>query len=326
MALFRTLSLTQVNEIMADYDLPPALACAPIAVGTINTNVRVQTADGLRFLRINEGKSLDDVRREAAIVSHLAARGVPTPAPLRARDGQPFTRWQGQLVSLFPWLPGRTLSRADLLPAHAGEVGRALAALHLAGADYPDHSPGRYEPAEIDRRFAAIAVQASIARNDLQDAVAALGPELAALHADRHPDLPMGVIHADLFIDNVMYEGDVLGALIDFEQAAWGRLAYDLAVTTLAFGYGRDDFRPEIVTALLAGYASVRRPTAAERAAFPAELRFAACRFAVTRITDVYLRRSEGAAPGKDYRRYLARLQTVKARLASGPDPILTLP
>jgi homoserine kinase type II len=325
MALFRTLSLPEVNEILADYALPPAVACAPIAVGTINTNVRVQTTDGLRFLRINEGKSLEDVRREAAIVSHLAARGVPTPAPLRASDGQPFTRWQGQLVSLFPWLPGRTLSRADLLPAHASEVGRALAALHLAGADYPDRSAGRYEPVEIDRRLATIAALATT-RGDLQDAVKVLQPELVALHADRHPDLPMGIIHADLFIDNVMYEGERLGALIDFEQAAWGRLAYDLAVTTLAFGYGRDDFRPEIVTALLSAYAAVRSPTDAERAAFPAELRFAACRFAVTRITDVYLRRSEGAAPGKDYRRYLARLQTVKARLAGGPDPILTLP
>jgi homoserine kinase type II len=326
MALFRSLSLAEVNEILADYELPPAVACAPIAVGTINTNVRVQTADGLRFLRINEGKSLEDVRREAAIVSHLAARGVPTPAPLRARDGQPFTRWRGQLVSLFPWLPGRTLSRADLVPAHAAEVGRALAALHLAGADYPDHSPGRYEPAEIDRRLATVAALATAARSDLQDAIKILGPELAALPADRHRDLPMGIIHADLFIDNVMYEGDGLAALIDFEQAAWGRLTYDLAVTTLAFGYGRDDFRPEIVTALLAAYAAVRSPTAAERAAFPAELRFAACRFAVTRITDVYLRRSEGAAPGKDYRRYLARLQTIKTLLAAGPDPILTLP
>ncbi|HEY2903743.1 MAG TPA: phosphotransferase, partial [Polyangia bacterium] len=149
-------------------------------------------------------------------------------------------------------------------------------------------------------------------------------PELAVLHAERHRELPSGLIHGDLFIDNVMYEDTTLSALIDFEQAAWGRYIYDLAVTTLAFAYGRDDFRPEMVAALFAGYVAVRAPTVAERAAFGAELRFAACRFAVTRITDVHLRRTEGAAPGKDYRRYLARLGSVKARLAAA-DPLLAL-
>jgi homoserine kinase type II len=323
MALFRTLIDDDVNQILRAFGAPPVVAHAPIAVGTINTNVRVDTTQGRLFLRINEGKSLDDVQREAAIVAHLAQRGVPTPAPLRATDGQPFARWQGQLVSLFPWLSGRTLTRAELAPSHARAVGGALAALHLAGADYADRRPGRYEPPEIDRRLATVA---AARRADLADAVAILGPELAALKHERRADLPSGLIHGDLFIDNVMYDGPALSALIDFEQAAWGRLAYDLAVTVLAFGYGRDDFRPEIVAALFAGYTAVRSPSPEERAAFAAELRFAACRFAVTRITDVHLRRREGAAPGKDYRRYLARLASVKSHLARTDDPLLTLP
>jgi homoserine kinase type II len=322
MASFRQLSTVDVNDILRLFGAPATIAHAAIAAGTINTNVRIDTAAGRLFLRVNEGKSLDDVAREAAIVSYLAARGVPTPAPLSATDGAPFARWQGQLVSLFPWLPGRTLTRADVTPAHAHAVGRALAALHLAGADYPDRRAGRYEPLEIDRRLQTIT---AAGRADLAQAVAVLQPELVALHADRHRELPEGLIHADLFIDNVMYEDATLSALIDFEQAAWGRLIYDLAVTTLAFGFDRDDFRPETVAALFAGYVAVRPPTAAERAAFGAELRFAACRFAVTRITDVHLRRAEGAAPGKDYRRYLARLASVKAKLAAA-DPLFVIP
>jgi homoserine kinase type II len=323
MALFRTLIDDDVDQILRAFGAPPVVAHAPIAVGTINTNVRVDTAQGRLFLRVNEGKSLDDVQREAAIVSYLAQRGVPTPAPMLATDGQPFARWQGQLVSLFPWLPGRTLTRAELTPSHARAVGGALAAMHLAGADYADRRPGRYEPPEIDRRLATIAASG---RADLNDAVAILGPELAALKRERRADLPSGLVHGDLFIDNVMYEGQALSALIDFEQAAWGRLAYDLAVTVLAFGYGRDDFRPEVVAALFAGYTAVRSPLPEERAAFAAELRFAACRFAVTRITDVHLRRTEGAAPGKDYRRYLARLASVKDHFARADDPLLTFP
>src|SRR5262249_32593905 len=119
-------------------------------------------------------------------------------------------------------------------------------------------------------------------------------------------------------IDNVMFDGDGrLAALIDFEQASWGRLAYDLALTTLAFGFGRDDFRPDIVRALIDAYVAARAVTAPERAGFGAELRFAARRFAITRITDVHLKREAGAAPGKDFRRYLARLDSVRSHLAA---------
>ena len=325
MALFRTLTAGDVDEILRGFDLPAATAHAPIPVGTINTNVRVETAGGRFFLRVNEGKADDDVEREAAIVAHLAGRGVPTPAPLRAGDGAPYLRWQGQLVSLFPWVDGRTLSRAELTADHAHAVGRALASMHAAGTEFPDRRSGRYEPHEIDRRLGAIA---ELQRPELADAVATLEPELGALRVERRPNLPEGLIHGDLFVDNVMFavaDQPVLRALIDFEQAAWGRLSYDLAVTTLAFGYGRDDFRPEIVAALFDGYTGVRAPTFDERLAFGAELRFAACRFAVTRITDVHLRRAEGAAPGKDFRRYLARLASVKAHLAR-QSSLLSLP
>jgi homoserine kinase type II len=136
----------------------------------------------------------------------------------------------------------------------------------------------------------------------------------------------MGIIHGDLFIDNVLYdEGGALTALLDFEQASWGRLAYDLAVTTLAFGYGRDDFRPEIVRALIGAYVAARPVTDGERAAFGAELRFVACRFAVTRITDVHLKRDAGAPPGKDFNRYLARLASLRDHLAAA-DGLFELP
>lgn len=325
MGTFRELSSADVQEILAAFGQPAYRAHSPISAGTINTNFAVDTSDGRRFLRVNEGKAREDVEREAAIVAHAAARGVPTPPPFVARSGTPFLFWRDVHVSLFPWLPGRTLGRLDVGPGHARQLGAALARLHLAGVDFPDRRPGRYEPNEIQRRFQRI-------RQDvggdpaLAAAVEVLGPELAAVAAERAAPVPMGLIHADLFIDNVLYDdAGGLVALLDFEQASWGRLPYDLAVSTLAFGYGRDDFRPDVTRALLEGYAEVRRPSEDERAVFGAELRFAACRFAVTRITDVYLRRGQGAPGGKDFRRYLQRLASVKARLAAG-DGLLTLP
>jgi len=325
MASFRSLSPDDVDAILRAFGAPAYRSHRAIAVGTINTNLRVETADGPRFLRVNEGKSEEDVAREAAIVVHAAGRGVPTPAPARAPDGRPYVRFSDAFVSLFPWLPGRTLARAEVDPAHARQVGAALARLHLAGAGLPDQRAGRYEPAEIDRRLAVVTAAAAT-HPELQPAVAVLAPELAALHRERHADLPLGLIHGDLFIDNVLFDPTTadLIALLDFEQASWGRFAYDLAVTLLAFAFGQDDFRPEMVRALIDGYAGVRSPTASERAALGPELRFAACRFAVTRITDVHLRRGEGAPPGKNYTRYLDRLAQTKRHLVAA-DRVLEL-
>ncbi len=232
----------------------------------------------------------------------------------------------GRLRVPVPLASGRTLARAEVRPGHARQVGAALGRLHLASDGFADQRPGRYEPPEIDRRLGALAAVVAT-RPELHAALATLVPELEALHRERQPDLPRGIIHGDLFIDNVLFDAppapvsvtgaEPLVALLDFEQASWGRFAYDLAVTLLAFAFGRDDFRADVVRALVDGYAGVRAPTAAERAALGPELRFAACRFAVTRITDVHLRRAEGAAPGKDFNRYLARLAQVKRHLAA---------
>jgi homoserine kinase type II len=324
MGTFRSLSPEEVRAILAGFGLGDYVGHRPIVAGTVNTNIAVETAARPLFLRINEGKSLDDVEREGAIVAHIAARGVPTPVPLRTPAGEPFLRWNGTFVSVFPWMPGHTLTRAQVGPAQARDAGVALARLHAGGADYPDHRPGRYEPDEIQRRFDRIA---GLAANDpvLSEAVAVLGPALARLQKERRPELPMGLIHGDLFIDNVLYaESGALTALLDFEQASWGRLAYDLAVSVLAFGYGGDDFRPEVTRAFIEGYLSLRAPAALEREAFPAELEFAACRFAITRITDVYLRRGAGAPGGKDFRRYLQRYQRVGEHVAAA-DGLLAL-
>ncbi len=112
MAQFRSLSAGDVQDILRGFGVGGYRAHQPIAVGTVNTNVRVETDTGLLFLRVNEGKSEDDVRREAAIVAHAAVHGVPTPAPRVAAGGAPFADWRGERVSLFPWVAGRTLARA----------------------------------------------------------------------------------------------------------------------------------------------------------------------------------------------------------------------
>jgi homoserine kinase type II len=319
MGTYRTLTTSDVAEILAGFGVPEFRSFAPITAGTINTNAAIELADGRRFLRINEGKAREDVAREAAIVGYLCERGVPTPRPLLAPGGEPWLDWRGVQASLFPWVDGRTLGRSELGPEHAAAAGVGLARVHQAGLDYGDRRLGRYEPAEIQRRFDQLA---GPAQDDpaLAAAIAELGPELARLERDRRPDVPRGLIHGDLFIDNVLFRGTSLAALLDFEQASWGRLVYDIAVSVLAFGFGADDFREDVTRAFIEGYLDTRPVPDEERAAFGDELCFAACRFTVTRITDVYLRREAGAPPGKDFRRYLQRLRAVKSRLLRADD------
>lgn len=275
----------------------------------------MESGSGPLFLRINEGKVRDAVQREAAIVEYLSARGVSTPMPLLARDGQRFAVFGASFASVFPWVDGQVLSREGVGSVQAASVGRALAELHLKGSQFSDHRAGRYEPDEIARRLGGI-----VRRNDsrLTAAVELLSLELRTLEIERQGHVPLGLIHGDLFIDNVLFKpsGEV-AALIDFEQASWGRLAYDVAVTLLAFTYGKDDFRSDRVRAFLDAYRTVRPPLPEESKAFPTELRFAACRFAVTRITDVFLRQPPGAPGGKNYLRYLDRLAQVKLHLAA---------
>ena len=329
MAQFRQLSASDIQEILLAFGFSQSdyRGHSPIAAGTVNTNVKVDTAGGKRFVRVNEGKEEDDVAREAAIVSHVARGGLQTPLPAETHEGKAYLRWRDQFVSLFPWVEGRVLARADLAPGHVEQVGRALARMHRLGEAFTDQRPGRYEPPEIDRRLARIQALVEADRNPdpaLVMAVNRIAPELVALADERSGPVPLGLIHGDLFVDNVLFspepQGTQLVALLDFEQASWGRLIYDLAVTTLAFTFGRDDFRDDLVRALFAGYQGERTVTKEERAVFGAELRFVACRFAVTRITDVYLRRADGAPGGKDFRRYLDRLARVTHRLQADPN------
>jgi homoserine kinase type II len=139
-------------------------------------------------------------------------------------------------------------------------------------------------------------------------------PEIAArldrAEQERDRTLPSGIIHSDLFRDNVLWQGEALVALLDFESACEGSFAYDLMVTVLAWCYG-DDFDEGLVRAMFEGYAARRPLSPAEIAALGTEARFAALRFTVTRITDYTMRSGIGERVMKDYRRFWLRHERI---------------
>ncbi|HJZ88598.1 MAG TPA: homoserine kinase [Polyangia bacterium] len=301
-----------MRGILAQYDLGGAVSFEPLSAGTVNTNVRVLTERGAPvFLRINEAKQPADVAFEAGVVEYVAARGVPTPAPYRTRAGLPYAEFKGQPVTLFPWISGRHLGAREVRRRHVEGVGAALARLHLAGADFTERREGIYTLDHIARRLKTFARSGD---PKLAQAVPLLSEEVARLPHERAPGLPEGIIHQDLFRDNVLFGGDDgITALIDFEQAVWGRFAYDLAVCLLAWCFQDDSFEHALVQAMVASYERVRPLRTEERAGLLAEARVVAVRFTVTRVTDVYLR-STAAPAGKDFRSYLARVRVLRER------------
>ncbi len=310
MGVFTRLGDVELRDIAEAFGLGTVSAYEEIAAGTINSNYGVVTDRGRWFARVNEGKAEVDVAWEARLVGELAAGGVVTPSPVAARDGRPYAPLRdarGKWVSVFPWRAGHHLAAAEVTPEAAAELGGALASLHLVGLALPaawrrgsiydhDHLIGRYTRV-------ASSVDPVLAR-----AIEILGEELAVASEARatRARATQGIIHGDLFRDNVLWHNGQLVAILDFEQASGGSLAYDLAVCINDWCWtDRPHF--DLIAALLRGYESRRPLASGERDALPIEVRAAAARFTITRITDVYLARVDN--PEKDFRAFLARCE-----------------
>jgi homoserine kinase type II len=304
---FTILDDDDVAHLAAAFALGSVRSWRAIAAGTINSNFDVTTERGRWFVRVNEGKTEADVAWEAALCAHLAARGAPVPIPIAAGD-QRYLVHRGLLVSAFAWIDGAHRAPHQVTPSDAHDVGAALARMHTAGLDFAlPRRAGIYTWPHIRARFDGFRDRAATDAL-LAPAIALLADELAWLdaHAALRAAARRGVIHGDLFRDNVLWDATGLRAILDFEQASDGSLVYDLAVAINDWAWDAG-VRDEIVAALIAGYGAVRPLDADERRALPIEVRAAAVRFTVTRITDVYLAQVEN--PEKDFRAYLARVQ-----------------
>ncbi len=196
--------------------------------------------------------------------------------------------------------------QAGLRSQHLRAVGEALALAHQASAGFGWRRESRFEGAALHARWAGLSSEGEVG------ALRALvTPYVRPSYEANFAALPRGPIHGDLFRDNVLWEGDVLSALIDWESAADGPFVQDLAIVLLAWCYG-DDFDWPLARALVEGYGAVRSLEEEEERAFFKVLMRSAARFAVTRVTDFHLREAELRASGavfKDFRRFARRIE-----------------
>jgi len=306
MAVYTDVSDDELRAFAALYEIGEVLSCKGIAEGVENSNFLVTTERGNFILTLYE-KRVDpqDLPFFIALMEHLARHGVACPTPVRGRDGIALRELCGRPAALVTFLAGMWPRR--ILPFHCAALGRALAALHRAGASFGMTRENDLSVAGWRRLFESCHLRAAEVQPGLAEELAA---ELAWLETAWPRDLPTGVIHADLFPDNVFFRDRELSGLIDFYFACTDFLAYDLAVCLNAWCFEADgSLNVTKARLLLESYRRERPLAAAEFAALPLLARGSALRFLLTRLFD-WLNQPAGAlVRPKDPLEYLRKLR-----------------
>ncbi|MDD9876030.1 MAG: homoserine kinase [Magnetovibrio sp.] len=306
MAVYTEVGDDELVAFVGEYEIGEALAAKGIAEGIENTNYLLTTSGGPYILTLYE-KRVDpaDLPFFLGLMEHLAAGGIPCPVPVHGRDGAVLRELCGRPAAIVTFLSGMWPRRAT--PEHTAELGRALARLHLAGEGFElaranDLSVGAWRPL-LERAGAR-------ADEVLSGLAAELAAELDVLEASWPDRLPAGVIHADLFPDNVFFQASRLTGLIDFYFACRDLFAYDIAVCLNAWCFEADgSFNVTKARRLLTAYREVRDFSAEEMAALPLLARGAAMRFLVTRLYDWLNTPADALVTKKDPLEYLAKLR-----------------
>jgi homoserine kinase type II len=306
MAVYTDVAAEDLGAFLAGYDIGELLAYKGIAEGVENSNFLVHTSQGNFILTLYEKRvAAADLPFFLALMQHLHSRGITCPQPVKNRKGETLGTVAGRPAVIITFLDGMWIRRPS--PTHCAELGRALAKLHLAGVDFPQRRANTLSVTGWRSLYEACSTRANEAQRNLQPFLAA---ELSHLEAHWPRELPQGVIHADLFPDNVFFLGEKLSGLIDFYFACTDALAYDVAICLNAWCFEADhSFNVTKGKSLLHAYAAVRPLASEERLALPLLARGAALRFLLTRLVDWF-----GVPPGalvrpKDPLEYVRKLR-----------------
>jgi homoserine kinase type II len=283
MAVYTDVAAEEVAAFLSAYDLGDLLAYKGIAEGVENSNFLLHTSRGYFILTLYEKRvAANDLPFFLGLMEHLAARALTCPQPVKNRKGETLGRLAGRPAAIVTFLDGMWIRRPTA--THCAGLGHALAELHLAGADFGMKRANALSVQGWRALYETAKTRADGVQAGLHAAIAA---ELDLLEKSWPRDLPQGVIHADLFPDNVFFLGDQLSGLIDFYFACTDTLAYDVAICLNAWCFELDhSYNVTKGRALLQAYASKRKLSAPERAALPLLARGAATRFLLTRLVD----------------------------------------
>jgi homoserine kinase type II len=306
MAVYTDVAAEDLAVFLADYDTGELLSYKGIAEGVENSNFLVHTSRGYFILTLYERRVAEgDLPFFLALMEHLATRGITCPQPVKNRAGETLGRLAGRPAAMVTFLEGMWIRRPSA--QHCAALGEALARLHLAGADFPMRRDNALSVAGWRQLYDACHHRANEVQRGLDGLLVS---ELDALEDEWPQGLPQGVIHADLFPDNVFFLGDELSGLIDFYFACTDTLVYDAAICLNAWCFEADhSYNVTKGRALLSSYARTRPLSGAEWEKLPLLARGAALRFLLTRLVD-WLNVPPGAlVRPKDPIEYLRKLR-----------------
>jgi len=306
MAVYTEVPDEELARFAGRYPLGALLSCKGIAEGVENSNFLLHTERGHYILTLYERRvERADLPFFLGLMEHLAARELTCPLPVHDHSGEALGELCGRPAAIFTFLEGMSVRRPRV--GHCAALGQALATMHAAGRDFPLRRANALSVGQ----WRALAEAAGPAADAVAPNLAvALADHLAVLERCWPRDLPAGVIHADLFPDNVFFLGERLSGLIDFYFACNDLLAYDLAVCLNAWCFEPDAaFNVTKGRALIAAYHAVRPLTAGEIAALPLLARGAAMRFLLTRLVDWLAVRPGALVQPKDPVEYWKKLR-----------------
>lgn len=318
MAVYTAISDEDLASFLADYDIGDPLSFSGIAEGVENTNFMVRTTTGTYILTLYEKRvNPDDLPFFLNLMSHLADKGLSCPRPVLAKSGEALGTLNGRPAAIVTFLDG--VWHRKVMPVHCRALGTELARMHAMGADFPMVRENSLSVQSWRPLLESCGPQADSVKPGLY---AFLEAEIDFLEKNWPADLPRGVVHADLFQDNVFFLGDELSGFIDFYFACTDMLVYDLAICLNAWCFENDgSFNITKARLMITAYESVRKLSDAELAALPVLARGSATRFLLTRLYD-WLNHPEGAfVKPKDpmeYHRKLSFHQSVTSSAGYG--------
>ena len=283
MAVYTTVDDSALNEFLIAYDIGEILSFAGIVEGVENSNYLLRTTKAHFILTLYE-KRVDtvDLPFFIELMTHLSATGMNCPVPVAARDGQVLHQLAGRTCAIFSFLDGTFSRFPNLLKCRA--LGASLAELHIKSQGVSRHRAIALGPASWTPLLHSIGADADILAKGMHDTITA---RLQQILMDWPTDLPHGIIHADLFPNNVLFVGDKLTGLIDFYFACEDILAYDIGICLNSWCFEADgSFNMTKSNALIQGYESVRHLSTAEKQAIPVLAAGSAMRFFLTRLYD----------------------------------------
>lgn len=306
MAVYTDINEIDLKAFLAQYEAGELLSYKGIAEGVENSNFLLHTSRDPLILTLYE-KRVDpgDLPFFLGLMHHLSGRGLSCPLPLPRKDGALLGELSGRPAALITFLEGMWLRKPEA--RHCREVGAALAQMHIAGEGFDIKRPNALSLQGWQTLWDKSEARADEVEPGLQTEIRG---ELEFLAEGWPTDLPAGVIHADLFPDNVFFLGDALSGLIDFYFACNDFLVYDLSICLNAWCFEKDGaYNITKGKAMIEGYQSVRPLSAAEIEALPILSRGSALRFFLTRLYDWLTTPAGALVVKKDPLEYLKKLR-----------------